>query len=403
MRLTDSIMRASDDATMTLVGNALSLAAAGRFGLLPGSRQFQLSFGDINSEFVEVKALDCLGITRGGHLIDIQFDTKYTSRFESRVPMLASSSELLLIVSVRSNHWEETFDGFEEPVYDFSFVGINTPITDNSLPIAHFVNTEYGGWHVDEDGFVPPCLFVSSHQKYKNLLHQFIQCLIEVEAKVSQMPKDSMDDAFRIFWPILQQIMIDTDKCRDLLTPMSLLGNVQKFVAAFTTACTVDKYLRLEDAESLRQYILKPYNEKDVYALINEGLNLCLSISRRIDGLEAKEPEKPKPSTKLPAPSIADEHLTKNCNRSVISIPVINPVPEAMVLFSTDGGASFKAATNKGQGFFISIKNRFKPERTSEPDQELVVKLKATLNGDESDISTFTLILHKDYKTWIQI
>lgn len=404
MRLTDRIMRASDDATTTLVGNALTLAAAGRFGLLPGSRLFRLSFGDINSEFVEVKALDCLGVTRGGYLIDIQFDTKYTSRFEDRIPMPASSSgELFLIVSVQPDQWKETTDGFEEPIYDFSFVGVNTPIADNALPIAHFVNTEYGGWHVDEDGFVPPCLFVSSHQKYQNMLNQFIQCLMEVEAKVSRMPKDTMDEAFRIFWPILQQTLIDTDKGRDLLTPMTLLGNVQKFIAAFTTACTLDKYLRLDDADTLRHYILKPYNKKDVYALINEGLNLCLSISRRIDGFEAKEPEKPKPSNKLPAPSIANEHLIQNCNRSVISIPVINTAQDATVLFSTDGGATFKAATTKSQGLVISIRNRFKPERTSEPDQELTVKLKVTLNGDESDISTFTLTLHKDYKTWIQI
>lgn len=405
MRLTDSIMRASDEAMSSMVGNALTLAAAGRFGLLPCTRPFLLSFGDINAESVEIKALDCLGITKDGHLIDIQFDTAYTSRFNSTVPMPTSksSNELYLTVNIHPDLWEKTIDGYEEPFYDFTLVGANSPIANNALPIAHLVDTEYGGWHVDEEGFVPPCLFVSSHQKYQNLLSQFLQCLSEIEAKISHMPIESMDETFHFFWPILQQIMIDTDKGRDLLTPMTLLGNIQKLIAAFTTACTIDRYLQLDDADTFRQFALRPYNIMDAYATTNRGLNLCLSISRKIDGLEPTEPEKPKPINKIMAPSIANEHLKKTCNRSVVSIPVINSIPGATVMFSVDGGTSFKPAMDKGQGAFISIRTRFKPERISEPDQEIVVKLKAILNGDESDVSTFTLVLRKDYKTWIQI
>lgn len=407
MRLSESIMRASDDATAEIVSHALTLAATGRLGLLPCSRPFQLSLGEINPDYIEVKALDCLGMTRSGQLIDIQFDTNYTNRLKNRVPMPASSSsytasELYLTVSIQP-YWEETRDGYEEPVYEFALVGINSPIADNALPIAHLIDSEYGGWHVDEDGFVPPCLFVSSHQKYLNLLTQFIQTLNETDAKISRMPNDSMDEAFRIFWPIMQQIMIETDKGRDMLTPMTLLGNVQKFIAAFTTAITIDKYLRLDDTAVFRQYILKPYNVMDAYALINQGLNLCITINRKLDGLETVEPEQPKPSNKLPSPSIANEHLSKDCNRSVIPIPVINPMPEATVMFSIDGGNSFKPATLRGNNLVISIRNKFKPERIPEPDQNMVVMLKAILNGDESDVNTLTLKLHKDYKTWIQI
>ena len=43
MRLTDEILRASDNSTMELVSNALALAAAGRFGLFPSAIPFELS------------------------------------------------------------------------------------------------------------------------------------------------------------------------------------------------------------------------------------------------------------------------------------------------------------------------------------------------------------------------
>ena len=51
----------------------------------------------------------------------------------------------------------------------------------------------------------------------------------------------------------------------------------------------------------------------------------------------------------------------------------------------------------------IRIKNTFNSAKEPEPDQEIVVKLKAVLNDSENDISTFTITLHKDYNVWIKI
>ena len=51
----------------------------------------------------------------------------------------------------------------------------------------------------------------------------------------------------------------------------------------------------------------------------------------------------------------------------------------------------------------IKIKNTFNSVKEPEPDQEFVVKLKAVLNDSESDISSFTITLHKDYNVWIKI
>ncbi len=43
MRLTDDVLRASDNSTAEFISNALALAAAGRFGLFPSASPFELS------------------------------------------------------------------------------------------------------------------------------------------------------------------------------------------------------------------------------------------------------------------------------------------------------------------------------------------------------------------------
>lgn len=401
MRLTDQIMRASDVATADRIGDALTLASAGRFGLLPGSRQFQLSL-NLNANYVEVQTLDCLAITRGGLLIDAQFDTKYTNHLERRViiPDGTGERELLLTIGVDPNQWEETINGYEEPVYFFNLVGVNSPISDAVLPIAHLVYSEQTrGWLIDMEDFLPPCLFVSSHRNYIELMSQFVQKLQEVESKIFQRLESGTHEAFRILWPVVQQILIETDKNRDLMTPMALLGNIQKFVAIFTAACRLDQYLNLSDADMFRNYALAPCDYTNTYTMIKAGLRHCFLISEKVDKIEAKQPEMPKAKGKIEAPSIADDLLYQNCRTSVVSIPVINKVKGATVYYSTDSSMPSKMVTN-GK---VRIKNTFNSVKEEEDDQEYIVKLKAVLNDSESDVSSFTIILHKDYRVWPQI
>lgn len=400
MRLTDEIMRASEDAMSARIGNALVLASVGRFGLLPSLRQFQLSV-NLNSDAVEVQTLDCLAVTRGGFLIDVQIDTRYTNYLEKRIviPGEIGKKELFLIIIVDQSHWKETLDGYEEPDYRFSVVGVNSPVPDNALPIAHLVYSEQiRGWHVDLEEFVPPCLYVSSHRSYVKMMERFVQILTEIEAKVFRLYQPGSHEAFRVFWPVVQQILIDTDKNRDLMTPMSLLGNIQKFVAVFTSACHLDPYLNLSDADMLRNYSLAPYNYMDVYSMIKEGLRHCSLINEKVDKIEAQQPEIPETPSKLEAPIIPEDQLYQVCKTSYSNVSIVNNAPGATVYYSTDGSIPAKPVSN----WCIRIKNAFHPNREEEEDQKCVVKLKAVLNDSESDISTFIVILHKG-KGYIRI
>lgn len=397
MRLTDEVMKASDTAIAEWVDNALVLASAGRFGLLPSPRPFRISI-NITKNYVEVESLCCLAVTKSGHLIDINYDSNYSNHFETRVflPEKAEVGELLLTIGMDPNRWVETTNGFEEPSYFFSLVMPNTPIADNAVPIARIVDTDFGGWRIDDVDFVPPCLFVASHFKYEELYERFLQTLSETTTQVSQMAGSRSRDVLKTLWPLLVQIMIDTDKGRELMTPMTLLGSVQKFVAAFTTACSLDENLVLTDANVFGSYALAPYDFKNVYRRIKEGLELCFSIKEKIGLMEAKA--EPIRNEKVAAPYIAVDQLLQNCRTKNVKIPIISPSPEAIIYYSTDGSEpTLKQSAEKP----LILNNNFNPKREPEPDATVTIKLRAVVNGVSSTVNTVIVTLHKDYTSWV--
>ena len=377
MRLTDEVLRASDDSTIELVGNSLALAAAGRFGLLP-STHFDLSV-NISKGLVDVESLNCTAVTKSGNVIDAHYDTKFTNSFDTRIQIPEGNGEKEYVLTINyTGQWKDSNDGYEEPIYTFSLMASNSSIPSNSLPIARIVD-EYG-WRMDEIDFVPPCLFVSSHQKYneaKNLLHS------------------NGKDIIRVFWPIVQQLMITVNKEQDLMTPMGLLANVQKCVSAFTCACELDDYIDLADADRFRNYIYAPYNYKDSYQRIKEGLDLCFSINEKVSKLN----EGPQVPSTIEAPTIANSQLIKRCTNSKARIQVTNNVSGATVYYSIDGNEPSHSL--KGQD--IQLESGFNNLRKREPDKIVMVKLKAVLNGIESNTNTYEITLQKDIERWTGI
>lgn len=392
MRLTDEVLRASDDSIIELVGNSLALAAAGRFGLLP-STHFDLSV-NISKGLVDVESLNCTAVTKSGNVIDAHYDTKFTNSFDTRIQIPEGSDEKEYVLTINyTGQWKDSNDGYEEPIYTFSLMASNSSIPSNSLPIARIVD-EYG-WRVDEIDFVPPCLFISSHQKYNELLKQFSDVLTEIDNKAKNLLHSNGKDIIRVFWPIVQQLMITVNKEQDLMTPMGLLANVQKCVSAFTCACELDDYIDLADADRFRDYIYAPYNYKDSYQRIKEGLNLCFSINEKVSKLN----EGPQAPSTIEAPTIANSQLIKRCTNSKARIQVTNNVSGATVYYSIDGSEPYHSL--KGQD--IQLESGFNNLRKREPDKIVMVKLKAVLNGIESNTNTYEITLQKDIERWTGI
>lgn len=392
MRLTDEILKASDNSMTELVVNSLALAAAGRFGLLP-LMQFDLSV-NISKGIIDVESLNCTAITKGGHLIDAHYDTKFTNSFDTRIQIPEGSSEKEFVMTINyTGQWQDSNDGYEEPVYTFSLMAPNSPIPAKSFPIARVVE-EYG-WRLDDIDFVPPCLFVSSHPKYVELLKKFAGVLSEIDNKVKNLLHSDGKDAIRIFWPVVQQLMITINKEQDLMTPMGLLANVQKCVSAFTCACELDDYLNLADADVFSNYVYAPYNYKDSYQRISEGLDLCFSISEKISKLS----ESSQAPSAIEAPTIDNSQLIRRCTNSKAMVQITNNVPGATLYYSIDGSEPSRSLN----GQTLQIDSGFNNSRKREPDRVIEVKVKAVLDGVSSSTNTYLVTLQKDVDRWTGI
>ena len=411
MRLTDDIMRLSDSCAAETTGRALMLAAAGRFGLIPSTRPFALTL-NIDQDVACVESLCCLAVTRGGQLIDIDFDTRYTNCYDTRLVIPEGTWEegLILTVCATADQWQPDADGnLAQPVYTFTFIAPGTPVPDNAMPIAHIVN-EYG-WRIDETDFVPPCLFLKSHPDYEELLRRFETLLADIDTKARKVITASGPTAaISIFWPIAQQLLIAANKECDLMTPMTLLSNVQKLVSAFNCACTLDPALQLSDdkAKKYSAYPMAPYNYKDAYQRIKIGLALCFEISEGVEKLThgtKPQQEQPQPApaqpTGLAAPTIAADQMQQVCITPEATIPIYYPLSEAKIHFTTDGSTPnqrSKRAAKGQKGFVLKFDNGFRQANGSEPDKVITLKIIAMANGQTSSISTYQVKLSKSMK-----
>lgn len=401
MRLTDEILRKAADCTEEQVSTALMLSSAGRLGLLPNVREFNLQI-DINNGFIEVGALDCLGLTKAGCLVDVQFDTQFSSSFDTRVSLPASSATvLLLLIEAHPSEWHEVNDGYEQPTYSFSLIPEDSPVSPYALPIGRLVNENEYGWHVDDIDFVPPCLLVSSHRKFVEQQQAFYELLLTLDERLMRQSRSDGRNLMRIFWPEVRNALITVDKEQDTMTPMQLFGHVQRVVSSFTIAIELDDVLNIseEDKQAFNQYALARYNYKDVYRRIKEGLALNATISEKMERLQAAPEPAPRPNQPK-APTIADDQLLKKCTNTKARITITNNEPGATVYFSTDGTEPSNALA-KGMSF--SVSNGFTNDRKREPDKTITVKVMAKLNGVCSRINTYEITLHKYIERWTGI
>ncbi len=404
MRLTDDLLRASDDCNMDLIGKIGVMASAGRFGLIPSDKPFEVSL-NFGKGCIDIDSLSCRAISRDGTLIDVDLSTRYDNNFTTRIelPDIPGAEEFLLVIESIPGQWKSTMDGYEEPVYTFSLIGADTMVPDNGVPVARIVD-DYG-WRMDEIDFVPPCLFVSAHPKYNELLHRFADLLSTMDVKAKAAIGSSANGAVTVFWPIVQQLLIAIDKERDLLSPMELLGKVQQCVSAFTCACELNPNLSFQEEKMFRSYVRAPYTVKEAYTRIGIGLKICGAIIEKVTAwadMTAPRREEPQAAPGRPAaPSIADKYLQILCNTSETTIPIVYAGTSTSIYFTTDGTAptrSSKMASRTRDGFRIKFDNGFRQEKGKETDKTIVMNLVAIDGNISSNVASYTITLQKDLK-----
>lgn len=390
MRLTDEILTLSDKCTEELVSKGLLLGSCGRMGLIPGTRKFNISL-DINDDLIDVVSLDCFGVTRDGRLIDVRYDTGYTNSFDTRVAVSAyDRSSVLYLCVVSFDDFTDTNDGLCDTRYGFVLIEENTPVPDSALPIARIAYDEYC-WRVDENSFVPPCLYVNSHVGYEELARIFVRNLREMNEGLPQRFYTQTKDAVKIFWPVVQEVMIVMDKELDTMTPMAFLGHIQKLVSSFYCACRLDEGIDLSEPEQYVSYINAPCNYRNVYELISKGVDLSYSINERIKMFD-EVPVTHVENSVIPAPSIDSRKLRQKVEYGSVTIPVTNNAPGSTIHYTVDG--SMPDPSSKS-GNTIVIESGFSKDWHGEPPKKVTVKVIACKGGKCSETATFNVQIMK--------
>lgn len=312
MRLSTDIFDAVDSNNEYNLRQSLLLASGGRMGLFKNAKPFELSI-NITNNILEVVTLSCHGITKSGKLVDVEFDSNFNHTFDTRVviPTSYESEAFILIVKIHEQEWREVNEMFSEPKYTFELIGENSIIDNNSLPIGLLIN-QYG-WRLDETDFVPPCLFVTAHDKYMDLISKAKLLFKKISDQCFASPNCIAKQLISIIWSSTSSAVISLDKEWETMTPNQLFSKIQQIINTFIIGCTLDEHINLENIDLFIMYVHQPFDNRNVYHSISEGLDLCAQIAEKMDivctMIETPEPPahivKPKPIP--PAPKLDEK------------------------------------------------------------------------------------------------
>lgn len=393
MRLTDEVLKLSDSYHSQLVGKAFTIATAGRFGLFPSSRSFKIDL-DFNNNELDVTSLSCLAITRGGCLIDVDYKSDYAQPFFSRVRIPDSDGPFLLLALLDEDApWKDTNDGACEPEYSFCLIEEYSPVPDNAIPLARIVNDM--GWREDNQFFLPPCLYISSHVKYKEQRARFASLLNKMDMLVPERLNTEDNVAKRILLPLIQKLMIYVEQEQDIMSPESLLARIQECLGAFFCASKLDQDFTLSEAEKFHEFSLTPCQYRSTYQRILEGLEY---ISGICVSLERLQPEPIKKETKsVVVPYIAETDILHSAVSNDVRIKVSGIEEGATVYYSVDGA---NPQTPLLDGKYVPLNPGFSKTGTREKDRKFVVKLRAELDKSSSSVGECVVTVRKDVNVW---
>lgn len=148
---------------------ALRAALGGnRMGLLPGA-PFCNDGMFVKNKF-EMSHFQCLAVLPSGKIIDVDESVNLP------IPMLYGSI-YYLAVGIGQGQVEYEKDGvpFVRPQYEYAILDLEELEQRDLLPVIRF-NVEGGVFSLDTN-FIPPCLMLSAHERFKTYIDKFIERL----------------------------------------------------------------------------------------------------------------------------------------------------------------------------------------------------------------------------------
>lgn len=284
MRLSPEIFDAMDNANEDAIRLVALLGAANRQGLFTTKKPFELSV-NINGNALEITSLSCHGITKSGCVVDIEYDSYCSNTSDTRViiPSSTDCEAYYLVVRVQDDNWREINEIYSELAYSFELFGANSIIPDNCLTIGMLVN-QYG-WRMNETDFVPPCLYVSSHQKFINQLERAKSYAEDIFSKCMASQLCVAKSFLSEMWKASSLVRSRLGMERDILTPGQLFSIIQQFTSSFMVGCFADEYISLDNQDPFVSYSQMTCDAKNIYNDIEIGLSLCAQISLKMDAV----------------------------------------------------------------------------------------------------------------------
>lgn len=317
MRLSTDVFNALDLSNEESIRLSNLVATGGRMGLIPVNKPFELSV-NVSNNVLEVVSLSCHGVTKSGKIVDIDFDSNYTNTFDTKIaiPNANNDEVFLLIVKLHDKQWREVNEMYSEQSYSFELINENSSIDSDSLPIGCLVN-QYG-WRLDETDFIPPCLYTNAHFKYVELVNRARLVLKSISDRCINSHNCVARHLLSLLWPTVVNCYINIDKSQERLTPNNLFAAIQEVVSSFVIGSSIDEYIALENTDPFVAYHQKPYDGRNLYRDIQQGIELCSEIAIKMDAVcnmtEVKEvpvPPVEKPKQK-PQPASEPKPVGRN-------------------------------------------------------------------------------------------
>ena len=152
----------------------------------------------------------------------------------------------------------------------------------------------------------------------------------------------------------------------------------------------------MSEAEKYNEFVERSYHFRNFALRIREGLSLIFDIVQRLENFVAEQPDIPEPAS-VSAPYIQDADLHVFATSNDVRFEVFGLAPGANGFYSMDG--SMPVIPLQG-GRYVPVNPGFNKTRTREEDRTCQVKLMAVMNGRNSRVTSFDLVITKDVNVW---